>query len=173
MEMEIWKDVIGYEGKYKVSNYGRVFSIYSNKYLAQTKVNRGYLRVQLWKNNCGKAEYVHRLVARHFLDNPDNLPQVNHKDENKENNYVENLEWCSNEYNNAYGDKRKRQGETLKQNGKNSHKVAQYTLDDEYIATYRSMAEAERLNNMAHGSIGAMYRKGYSQAGGYHWRKIY
>lgn len=90
------------------------------------------------------------------------MPQVNHKDENKDNNCVENLEWCTNEYNNNYGDKRKRAAETLLENGKTSYKVKQFTLDGEYIATYRSLREAERMNNLTNGIISQMFRKGYS-----------
>ena len=171
-KQEIWMDIKGYEGKYKVSNQGRVYSLHSHKYLALGNNGKGYLFVQLWRDNKGKKEYVHRLVALHFIDNPEGLPQVNHKDENKENNCVENLEWCTNEYNNTYGTKRERGGETFKANGKMSHKIKQFMLDGEYIATYRSMREAERMNNLANGVISQMFRKGYSQTGGFHWEKI-
>ena len=172
MKQEIWMDVKGYEGKYKVSNQGRVYSVRSHKYLSMSNNGRGYLSVQLWRDNQGKREYIHRLVARHFIPNPLGLPQVNHKDENKENNCVDNLEWCHNDYNNAYGTKRERQGETLLNNGKTSHKVKQFTLNGEYIATYRSMREAERMNNLANGSLSAYFRNGYQQWGGYKWEKV-
>lgn len=170
-KQEVWIDIKDYEGKYKVSNQGRVYSLNTHKYLSLGNNGRGYLFVSLWKNGEAKREYVHRLVARHFIPNPENLPQVNHKDENKENNCVENLEWCSNNYNNSYGTKKERAAKTLLNNGKTSHKVKQFTLDGEYVATYRSMREAERLNNLTNGVISQMFRKGYNQAGGYHWEK--
>ena len=109
---EIWMDIKGYEGKYKVSNMGRVYSIRSHKYLAIKNNGRGYLYVSLWKDNKEKKEYLHRLVARHFIPNPNNLPQVNHKDENKENNSWDNLEWCDATYNNNYGTHTQRAAES-------------------------------------------------------------
>lgn len=169
--MEIWKDIVGYEGQYQISNYGRVFSSHKQGYLAQTDNGRGYFSVSLWKDNQGKSEYVHRLVARHFIDNPNKLPQVNHKDENKGNNHVNNLEWCDNSYNNKYGDKRKRQVETLLNNGKTSHRVNQYDLQGNYIATYRSMREAERINGLANSALFAYFKYNQSQCGGYIWTK--
>lgn len=171
MNNEIWKDIKGYEGKYKVSNQGRVYSIRSHKYLATGNNGKGYLYVSLWKDNLEKKEYIHRLVARHFLPNPNNLPQVNHKDENKENNRVENLEWCNSTYNNNYGTHTERQTESYLNGGKNCHKVKQLSLEGEYIATYRSMREAERLNNLANGSLSAYFKNHYSQWGGYKWER--
>lgn len=117
---EIWKDIPQYEGLYQVSNYGRVKSVGRYKEFkrndchtiikewiperikAQNTNNCGYQYVQLYKNNKRKKEYVHRLVAMAFLPNPDNLPQVNHIDEDKANNFLDNLEWCSAEYNTHY-----------------------------------------------------------------------
>ena len=168
---EIWMDIKGYEGKYKVSNQGRVYSIRSNKYLAIGNNRKGYLYVRLWKDNIEKKEYIHRLVARHFIPNPNNLPQVNHKDENKENNRVENLEWCDAKYNNNYGSHSKRVAEGYLNGGKNCYKVKQFSLEGEYIATYRSMREAERLNNLANGSLSAYFKNHYSQWGGYKWER--
>lgn len=100
---EIWKDVEGYEGLYKVSNRGEIYSLYKHKMLRWKINNRKYRSVGLYKN--GKIKYllVHRLVAFHFVPNPDGLPQVNHKDENKDNNFADNLEWCTNHYNALYG----------------------------------------------------------------------
>lgn len=97
MEQEIWKQIENFEN-YEVSTYGRVRKNYKNKkvkYLKPMKTN-GYLCVELWKNRKRKRIKIHRLVAIAFISNPDNLPQVNHKDLNKENNNVENLEWISN-----------------------------------------------------------------------------
>lgn len=92
---EVWKDVPKFEGLYKVSNRGDVFSIKRNKVLAKQNHNSGYLMVRLYKNKCGFSILIHRLVAKAFLPNPKKLPQVNHKDGNKKNNNVKNLEWVS------------------------------------------------------------------------------
>lgn len=110
---EIWKDIIGYENKYQVSNKGRVKSLYrksnnSKIILIPYKSTRGYLYVKLVKGNIIKSYAIHRLVATAFIDNPNDLPQVNHKDEDKENNDMSILEWCDNKYNNTYKDKAKR-----------------------------------------------------------------
>ena len=104
---EIWKDVVGFEGKYEVSNFGNVRSLNwrgskKTKNLSLRKINTGYLRVLLSENGKTHAFTVHRLVALAFLENPLKLDEVNHKDENKENNCVDNLEWCSHRYNTDY-----------------------------------------------------------------------
>ena len=105
--MEIYKDIEGYEGLYQVSNLGNVKSLGNDKkrkekILKPNKNNRGYLYVGLYKD--GKVKhYIHRLVAQAFLQNPNNLPEINHKDEDKTNNHVTNLEWCDRKYNINYG----------------------------------------------------------------------
>lgn len=116
---ELWRDIPYYEGLYQISNYGRVRSFHKNKtkYKTQRTNNRGYLVVQLYKNGKMKNEYVHRLVALTFIPNPNHFPQVNHKDEDKQNNYVENLEWCTAKYNNNYGTARQRTIATSIKNG--------------------------------------------------------
>jgi hypothetical protein len=103
--VEIWKDIEGYEGLYQVSNLGNVKSLYTNKNLSYIKCGRDreYLSVSLSKDKKLKIYYIHRLVAETFIDNPNNYPYVNHKDENKQNNCVNNLEWCSPKYNINYG----------------------------------------------------------------------
>lgn len=120
--MEEWRDIPGYEGIYQVSNLGRVrsldrkvhhwkggFSLIKGRILTPNKQNtKGYYRVKL----DNKYRAVHRLVAMAFIPNPDNLPQVNHKDENKLNNNVNNLEWCDNKYNTNYGTSIQRQIDT-------------------------------------------------------------
>lgn len=105
---EIWRDIKGYENRYAISNKGRIYSYLSNKMLSQC-LRRGYLSVCLITGDGRKKmESVHRLVAIHFLDNPNNLPQVNHKDENKLNNEVDNLEWCTAKDNMNYGTRNER-----------------------------------------------------------------
>jgi len=98
--IESWVDVVGYEGLYEVSDLGRVRR--NGKILRPVKTRNGYLRVSLSKNGTGKMESIHRLVGYAFIPNPTNLPQINHRDEDKTNNTVENLEWCDNKYNNNY-----------------------------------------------------------------------
>lgn len=106
---EIWKDCKGYEGKYQVSSMGRVWSVRAQKYLTGTVSASGYVYVHLTAlNGKRKKERLHRLVAIAFLDNPEELPQVNHKDENKLNNCIDNLEWCSAAYNCNYGTRNQR-----------------------------------------------------------------
>jgi hypothetical protein len=89
--MKIWKDIKGYEGVYKISNYGEVYSIFTNKVL-KPHLKEGYYEAFLY-NNGKKARRIHSLVAEYFVPNPGNLPRVNHIDNNKLNNCYRNLEW--------------------------------------------------------------------------------
>ena len=107
LDGEIWKDIEGYEGYYQVSNMGRVYSV-KNKMLLKQHLKQGYFECVLYKNGDRKYIQSHRLVAITFIPNPDGLPQVNHKDENKQNNCVSNLEWCTAEYNINYGSRTER-----------------------------------------------------------------
>lgn len=110
--IEEWRPVVGYEGLYEVSNTGQVRSLdkydsinrfYEGRILKLFADRLGYLRVQLYSNSKRKSFLVHRLVAQAFIPNPDNLPQVNHRDEDPSNDNVENLEWCDGKYNVNYG----------------------------------------------------------------------
>lgn len=114
--MEEWRAVPGYEGLYEVSNMGNVRNVRRNKLLRLQK-NQGYIRVWLYKNGIQTGLRVHRLVAQAFLPNPDNLPEVNHLDEDKSNNRVENLEFCDRKYNVNYGTAKIRAKETAIKNG--------------------------------------------------------
>lgn len=122
---EIWKDIPGFEGLYQVSNLGRVKSLPRGKQwpyrrthnnIRKPRVKNGYYQVNLSKENKVKWISVHRLVALAFIPNPDNLPCINHRDENRLNNSIENLEWCSYAYNANYGTARQRQIESMKRN---------------------------------------------------------
>ena len=124
---EIWKDIKDYEGLYQVSNYGRVRSLdrYDNvgrsrkgSIMTVTDNGKGYRAISLSKNGARKTYKVHRLVAEAFIPNNDNLPQINHKDENRYNNHVDNLEWCSSKYNNNYGNHKKNVGKASKKRWK-------------------------------------------------------
>lgn len=106
-------DIKGYEGHYAITSCGKVWSYKSNQFLTSSKNQKGpygYTCVYLTKNSKRKKFYVHRLVAQAYLPNPSNLPEVNHVDENKDNNALPNLEWCTKQYNNTYGTRNKRIG---------------------------------------------------------------
>ena len=163
MKIEEWKDIVGYDGMYMVSNLGRVKSIeriitysdgrvykYHEKILKQS-VNKGYMKVTLSKNSKVTSKKVHRLVAEAFLSNKNNYPQVNHKDECTTNNNIDNLEWCSQEYNNNYGTrieriKKKINKEALsfKYKNKNGKKVYQYDNKLKLINVFPTLRECER-----------------------------
>ena len=105
--MEEWRDVVGYEGLYRVSSDGNIMSVntYSHKKPIMMKLGKrpdGYLSVGLSKDGKTKTHTVHRIVAKAFIPNPNNYGYVNHKDENKSNNSVDNLEWCTKSYNSIY-----------------------------------------------------------------------
>lgn len=109
---EIWKDIPGYEGLYQVSNKGRIKALsrlrkngrFRKEQVLKNTECKGYEKIKLCDDMMNSKRYfVHRLVATAFICNPDNLPCVNHKDENPSNNSVENLEWCTRQYNNTYG----------------------------------------------------------------------
>ena len=160
--MEVWKDIPGYEGLYQVSNHGRVKR---GAYIKKTRIARnGYVLVSLWKDGNEKKCLVHRLVADAFIDNSSGLPEVNHKDENKANNHVSNLEWCTRTYNLGYGTRRER---FQKSRGK---RVVQYTIDGVFIARYVSAQEAAKQTGIYQSAISNACNGVYKQANGYLWR---
>lgn len=121
LENEEIKPIKNYEDYY-ISSFGRVWSSKTNRWLkpnlrGDKKINSLYLCVSLCKEGFIKSFTIHRLVAENFLDNPNNYPQVNHKDENKLNNHVDNLEWCDNKYNMTYGNRIKKSIEAKKEKG--------------------------------------------------------
>ena len=160
--MEIFKDIEGYEGLYQISDHGRVKSLKYGKerILKPCMTCNGYLTVRLCKNRKVIRCYVHRLVAAAFMPNPDNLPQINHKDEDKTNNNVDNLEWCSAAYNCNYGSRNKQISKT----------VYQYSLNGKLIAEYPSTKEVERQFGYGQGNISACCRSKQKTAYGYIWR---
>ncbi len=127
---EQWKDINGFEGKYQISNFGRVksldrkvlqfngiydsYRLYKGKILKKFTSNRGYEKVILYDKKGKKTVNVHRIVAEAFIPNPKNLPQVNHIDENKRNNCISNLEWCDSKYNINYGSRNQKTSKALK-----------------------------------------------------------
>ena len=107
---EIWRDVKGYEGVYQVSSFGRVKRVKTNRVLKGCKDNRGYLRVNLSKDSVTSTNTLHRLVAEAFITNQENKPDVNHIDEDKTNNSINNLEWSTRKENCNYGTRNERIG---------------------------------------------------------------
>lgn len=175
---EIWKDIEGYEGIYQVSSLGRVRSLdrivmvyrqgqHIRKIPGKMKKphlsNIGYYSVNLSKDNRPKFMLVHRLVAAAFIPNPYNLPEVNHKDENKLNNMVENLEWCDSKYNINYGTSIQRKNEAT------SIKVLQRDLNGKLIAEYTNSLEASKITGVERSTIARCCRKERITAGGFIW----
>lgn len=160
---EIWKDIVGYERLYQISNLGRVKSLNYNgtkkeKVLKPTLNDNGYYVVYLYKNKRRKTIRVHRLVAETFISNSKNKPQVNHKDGNKQNNGVENLEWCTNQDNVRHAVK----------NG--LCKYLKPVVCIENNEEYPSIIEAERKTNIPNSNIVNCCKGIYKTAGGYHWK---
>lgn len=171
LKMEVWKDIKGYEGKYQVSNMGRVKSLLKwyplqNRYIQREKIlknctdTKGYLIVKLCFNN-EKTCKVHRLVAETFIPNTENKPQINHINGDKTDNRVENLEWCTNQENAIHSHKNGLQP---------SVRVAQYDLDGNFIREWDSIKEASEKTNSTHISMCCRGHKKYKTSGGYIWK---
>ena len=178
MEKEIWRPIKGYEGLYEVSNLGRIRSLdritnYANgekhlwkgRIMKPAKNKNGYLICDLHKNSKRKTFNVHRLVAQAFIKNPDNLPVINHKDEDKTNNCVDNLEWCTYSYNNSYGEA----FQSMKR--KLSKTVLQIDIEtNQIIAEYTSLTEAARQTNFSKGDISNCCTGRYNKHKGFKWK---
>ena len=157
------KDIKYYEGLYAITEKGEVWSYRSNKFLKPEKTKTGYMRIELNINGKSSRYFIHRLVAETYIENPNNLSCVNHKDENKENNHKDNLEWCDYKYNNNYGNRIEKAAEAHRK------PVKQLTMDGELIKVWSSATEASnfigvQVYRAANGS-----RK---SAGGYKWEYI-
>ena len=181
LEGEDWRDVVGYEGRYAVSNLGRIVS-FSAPYLCGDRVcfrkpqlikprkSSVYLSVVLSDGEKHRKQFlIHRLVANSFIQNPDNLPYINHKDENPENNNSENLEWCTQSYNCNYGRHNERMATTIHQTAYQRRKVIQLTIENAFVAKYVSIVEASKHTGVCQGSISQCCRGLYSQGGGFKW----
>lgn len=172
--IEEFRDIEGYEGKYQVSNLGNVKSLNyhrtgKEKILKPRNSSCDYLFVRLYINGKGKNYFVHRLVANAFIPNPNNLPQVNHKSEIKNQNTVDNLEWCTNEYNCNYGTHNKRVGEKNK-NGKCSKPVLQFDLEGNFIKEWPSAMEIQRQLGYYQTYISACCNRKRKSAHKFIWR---
>lgn len=184
-----WRPVAGYDG-YFVSNTGLIKSFKRKKphNLRYVTKDDGYLRVYLCKKGKTKAFYVHRIVASAFVDNPQNLPFINHKDECKTNNNASNLEWCTFTYNINYGTAIKRRTANSnpkaaaakvdwytvlkKRKGKNKHKPVQQFQNGVLVATFDSTCDAARKTGLWQQAISLAARGKLNQTGGYQWRFV-
>ena len=186
MEKEIWKPIKGFEGAYEVSTFGNVRSVdrivvypkgskrlIKGRELRQATNIKGYKCVVLCTQNIRKTYTVHRLVAETHITNPSNLPCINHKDEITTNNNVSNLEWCTHEYNNNYGNHTKKIAVHFEK------PILQFDLNGNFIARYRSTWDAERKTGIKQGSIcnvanfaigTSKTKRKYLSAGGYIWK---
>lgn len=154
IDIEEFRDVPGYEGMYEVSNFGRVRR---NGKILKPFNNYGYLRVDLFKNGIVRKFLIHRLVAQAFIPNPKNLPQVNHKDEDKTNNCVENLEWCDAKYNINYS---------------KAKPVLQFDREGNFIKEWPSALKVEEELGIYHSNISncCLGRYGLKTTGGFIWK---
>lgn len=183
MEKEIWKEIKDYEGLYQVSNVGRVKSldryVRSKNNSTQLKKGRllkmqtdkdGYLTICLRRTNCKKFQ-VHRLVAQAFIPNPNNYPQVNHKNEIKDDNRVENLEYCDCYYNINYGTRNERTGQKLRNNSKHSLPIVQIDIKTNLlVAEFPSIMEAERQTGFMEQAIRSCCKGRTKTSYGFKWQ---
>lgn len=161
-DIEEFRDVVGYEDLYEVSNEGRIRNKNTGRILKPNKIHNGYLQVSLCKDGERKPALVHRLVAQAFLPNPNHYPQVNHKDEDKTNNSVDNLEYCTIQYNINYSIH------------KRSKPVNQYALDGRLLNTYKSIKEAAEKTGIDNTDICYCCRnkRGRISAGNFIWKYV-
>lgn len=176
--IEEWRPVVGYEGLYEVSNLGEIRSldrmtvmkngvtrITHGKILKQGRYNSKstYRGVTLCQNGIMKKHSVHRLVALAFIPNPDNLPEINHKDENKQNNCVDNLEWCDRWYNNTYGTAKLRAAAT-------SGKPVLQLRNGVIVNAWPSQGLAAAFTGASQSGISACLRGECETSGGFEWK---
>ena len=159
---EIWKDIEGYEGLYQISNKGRVKSLkWGKERILRPGIDTsGYCFIILYNDSVSKTFKLHRLVAQTFIPNLYNKSQVNHKDECKTNNTVENLEWATAKENSNYGSRNERL----------SRKILQYSKSGEFVREWQSAAEVERVLGIDHGNIANCCKGKLKSAGGYIWQ---
>ena len=172
MENEVWKDITNYEGLYQISNLGRIKSlkryekcgeklrIRNERFLKQRKT-MGYFYVILCKNGKSKTYRTHKLVAKEFVSNPLNFLQVNHIDGNKENNFANNLEWCTCKYNIQ---------EAYRLKLCKTKKIKQYDLKGNYIKTWESIASASKELGLDASAITKCCKKKRNKCGNYFWQ---
>ena len=184
---EVWKDIKGYENLYQVSNLGRVKSLgrrvvgkngygyyFHERIKKASLMNHGYMIVDLCKNGENKKKYIHRLIAEYFIPNPENKPQINHKNGIRHDNRIENLEWCTPYENN------KHMKEVLKtayifppkygKDNPKSRKILQFTKGGKFIRSYETLTEAEICTGAHHPNISKVALGKRISAGGFVWK---
>lgn len=157
MEQEIWKDVVGFEGLYKVNQWGDIWSEYAHKKLKWSYHKDGYKIYNLRKDHKPYLMTAHRAVAMAFIPNPDNLPVINHKDEDKTNCYYQNLEWCTHQYNNTYNgldERARRYG--LERFGVEFYL---YDINFNFLGKYKGTRKFAREHGIASGSFSTVLNK--------------
>lgn len=182
---EEWRDVVGYEGLYQVSNLGRILcceKVTTTNILLRSKIKKcairknGYLGTTLYdaSTNRRKQVSIHRLVAEAFIPNPDNKPCVDHIDTNRTNNTKENLRWCTYKENSNNKNTLKNQSIAQKKvserDGRRKKKISQYALDGEFIKTYSSFHEIERMLGYSMSNIHSCCNGKKKRVYGYIWR---
>ena len=162
--IEIWKDIKGFEGIYKVSNKGKIKNKFNR--IRKTKLNyeNGYEYIGLRKEGKYYWKFVHKIVAETFIPNPKGYSIVNHIDEDKTDNRAENLEWCTQKYNMNYGTAR------LKISKGNSKKVYQYDLKGKLVNVFYGAREAGRILKIRHQGITACCRGEREEYKNYVWK---
>ena len=160
------KKIVGFEN-YTVDTNGNIYNIKKNKYLKQSLTKDGYLVVGLHKNGKSKTMNVHRIVAETFILNPENKRTVNHKDENKQNNCVDNLEWATNYENTNYGTRNKRSSKILHDLADGTH-----VLCIESNKTYKTISEASRETGCDRRNIKRCCDKTQKTSLGLHWQYV-
>ena len=165
--MSVFETFVKIEGfeNYEVSNLGKVRNIKSGRILKPHLNHNGYLKHSLYRHDKQKELFLHRIIAIAFIDNPGKKPQVNHIDENKLNNDLSNLEWCTERENAIHGTRTKRVAEKL------SQKVIQLDLNDNILNVFKSMRQAERETGIDATSISACCNGKRKSAGRFKWRK--
>lgn len=167
MILSEFKNIPGFEELYMADAKGNIYSCKYGKILKPGNIGKGYMAVSLTKNKKSKQYKVHRLISLTFLENKNNYPYVNHKDENPSNNSVENLEWCTPKYNANYGTRIKR---VVDGHLKSVCKIN--VLDGNVIERYKSIKEASILNKLDSSSITKCCKGKRGSAGGYAWKYV-
>lgn len=172
MENEIWRDIPGLEGIYAASSAGRIKSIKTGKIHKLYVHKNGYVYCHLSKNGKAKVIRVHRLIAETFIPNPGNLQYINHKDEDKTNNCVDNLEWCTAKENATYGTRIERIVNKNLNHPRKSKWVIKLSKNNEILHFYPSTMQASRETGISRTAIMrcCQCKKNYNTAGGYIWK---
>lgn len=167
---EIWKNVVGYEGLYMVSNFGEIISIKRNVVLKPSINHKGYCHVVLSKQGGRKTLRVHRLVAQAFIPNLENKPQVNHIDCDKQNNSVINLEWVTNGENQLHAWSNGLQKDVTGHNNPKARKINQYDINGNHIKTWKCIKDICDELHVHRTSIHRCLNGKYKTSCGYIWK---